>query len=49
MSFVRSSSGAEGRLTTGGGGLAGVDMADDDDIDMWLLLTVIVMLVVDRV
>jgi hypothetical protein len=25
---------------TGGGGLAGVDMADDDDVDMSLFLTV---------
>jgi hypothetical protein len=28
------------RLTTGGGGLAGVDMADDHDVDMELLFTV---------
>jgi hypothetical protein len=28
------------RLLTGGGGLAGVDVADDDDVDVSLLLTV---------
>ncbi len=27
-------------LTTGGGRLAGVDVADDDDVDVSLLLTV---------
>ena len=29
------------KLTAGGGGLAGVDVADDHDVDMSLLLTVI--------
>jgi hypothetical protein len=29
----------KGRLTSGGGRLAGVDVADDDDIDVSLLLT----------
>jgi hypothetical protein len=28
-----------GRLTAGGGRLAGVDVADDDDVDMCLFLT----------
>lgn len=28
-----------GRLTSGGGRLAGVDVADNDDVDMGLLLT----------
>ena len=28
-----------GRLTTGGGRLAGVDVADDHDVDVKLLLT----------
>ena len=28
-----------GRLTTGGGRLAGVDVADDHDVDVRLLLT----------
>jgi hypothetical protein len=36
--FTQASRG--GRLTTGGGGLAGVDMANDHDVDMELLLTV---------
>ena len=30
----------KGRLTAGGGGLAGVDVSDDDDVDMSLFLTV---------
>jgi hypothetical protein len=30
-----------GRLTSGGGRLSGVDVADDDDVDMNLLLTAI--------
>lgn len=29
----------EGRLTSGGGRLAGVDVADDDDVDVNLFLT----------
>jgi len=33
------SRGSEGRLTSGGCRLAGVDMADDDDVDMSLFLT----------
>lgn len=36
-----------GCLTTGGGRLAGVDVADNDDVDMSLLLTVVVVLVLD--
>jgi hypothetical protein len=32
----------EGRLTTGGGRLSGVDVADDDDVDVSLLFTVVV-------
>jgi hypothetical protein len=29
----------KGRLTSGGGRLAGVDVADNDDVDVRLLLT----------
>jgi hypothetical protein len=29
----------EGRLTSSGGRLSGVDVADDDDVDVKLLLT----------
>jgi hypothetical protein len=32
----------KGRLTSGGGRLAGVDVADNDDVDVRLLLTAMV-------
>lgn len=32
----------EGRLTSSGGRLSGVDVADNDDVDMSLLLTAVV-------
>lgn len=35
----------EGSRLTGGGGLSGIDVADNDDVDMSLLLTVLGMMV----
>jgi hypothetical protein len=32
----------KGKLTAGGGRLSGVDVADDDDVDVSLLLTAVV-------
>jgi hypothetical protein len=39
--------GGRGRLTSGGGRLAGIDVADNDDVDMNLLFTVVRLLVDD--
>ena len=38
-SFKREKSSCEGSRLTGGGGLSGIDVADDDHVDVHLLLT----------